>query len=39
MNVCDKCGKDVTVATYSGGKYYCKECYQEIRNLKQLASS
>ncbi len=39
MNVCNKCGKETEMATYSGGKYYCEDCYQEIRALKQLASS
>ena len=39
MTACYKCGKETDLASYSGGKYYCEDCYQEIRKLKQLASS
>lgn len=28
---CDECGKETDFATYYRGKYYCKECYEELR--------
>lgn len=38
MKICNKCGKETDLLTYSGGKFYCEDCYQEIRKLKLLAS-
>lgn len=33
---CDECGKETDFATYYGGKYYCKECYEELRKKPKL---
>ncbi len=37
MSVCDKCGKDVTFATYHLGNHLCDNCFYEAK-LKVIAS-
>jgi NMD protein affecting ribosome stability and mRNA decay len=38
MAVCANCGRETEGASYYRGKYYCEDCYREVRSATQLAS-